>query len=235
MGEDQDPACARRLHEPQRRDRLAGARRVLEPEAARRAGIVGRRGRHVGRLLLVAPVERLVLVLVDHVVLEHGLQVVVIVIEVKVVVWLELGDRLLGREAVAIAVPAVPVRAGGRLELGDQRHERAGERVDLVGGELGPVGEVGLLLGEQPFQAKHERVLALPLNGGHVPAGLELCQGVVERPPAGAVRRQHGRGVLPLVHEGLARELLGARQVCLRNRRGGDQGLGCSHCRLLCT
>ena len=42
MGEDQDAAGARGLDEAHRGDRLAGAGGVLEPEAPRRAGVLGR-------------------------------------------------------------------------------------------------------------------------------------------------------------------------------------------------
>src|SRR5581483_10778609 len=53
--EDQDAAGLRGLHEAERRDGLAGARGVLEPEALRRVGVLGLVG------------ERLLLVLVDPV------------------------------------------------------------------------------------------------------------------------------------------------------------------------
>ena len=47
MGEDQDAAGPRRLDEANRRDSLPGPGGVLEPEAARGAGILGRLGNRV--------------------------------------------------------------------------------------------------------------------------------------------------------------------------------------------
>ena len=47
MGEDQDAAGARSLHEAERGDGLAGAGRVLEPEAAGGAGVLGLLGKLV--------------------------------------------------------------------------------------------------------------------------------------------------------------------------------------------
>jgi len=71
VGEDQGAAGARGLDEAERGDGLPSAGRVLEPEAAVGAGVLGRRLlpvlRGLGRLGLRVPVERL-LVLVDLVV-----------------------------------------------------------------------------------------------------------------------------------------------------------------------
>jgi hypothetical protein len=53
-------------------------------------------------------------------------------------------------------------------------------------------------------------------------------RGVERRPPRHALGEDRGR-VLALVEERLACELLGACEVGLGNRRGGDQGLGLSH------
>ena len=62
MGEDQDAAGLRGLHEAQRRHRLAGAGRMLKPEALRRVGVLGLVGEHL-LLVLVHPVERLLVAL----------------------------------------------------------------------------------------------------------------------------------------------------------------------------
>ena len=88
VGEDQDAAGPRGLDEADGGDRLAGAGRVLEPEAAAGVGIVGGLGDDV--LLLV--VDRLL---------------------VPVLRLLVLGERVLVLGAVAVAVPpfaAVAVR-----------------------------------------------------------------------------------------------------------------------------
>ena len=61
VGEDQDAAGARGLDEAQRGDRLAGARRVLEPEALGGVGVLGL----LGELLVVVLVGLLVVLPVD--------------------------------------------------------------------------------------------------------------------------------------------------------------------------
>ena len=53
------------------------------------------------------------------------------------------GGELLGLHVDRPVAAAVAVA----LDLGRERDERPGQRVDLVGGEDGPVGQVGLLLG----------------------------------------------------------------------------------------
>jgi hypothetical protein len=54
-----------------------------------------------------------------------------------------------GRPAIAAAVAA-------DQELGLERDQRAGEGVDLVGRERCAVGQVRLLLREQPLEAQHQ-------------------------------------------------------------------------------
>jgi hypothetical protein len=82
----------------------------------------------------------------------------------------------------------VPVLA---LGLGEQSGESAGKDVDLVGRELGAVGELRLLLGKQPLQPEHQGVLLPPLDGRHRMAGLDLGQGSIERPPGSCARLQY--------------------------------------------
>ena len=53
VGEDQDAAGSRALDEAEGGDRLAGAGRVLEPEAAARARVLGRLGHHLGSARLL--------------------------------------------------------------------------------------------------------------------------------------------------------------------------------------
>ena len=205
VGEDQDAAGARGLDEADRGDRLAGAGRVLEPEAARGARVL----RLLGELLASSsssslggrvPVDRLV-VLGD------------------LLVALELllaGGQLLDRR-LAVPVRTVPLAV---LALGEQRDQGAGQRVDLVRVERRAVGEVRLVVGEQPLEAEHQRVLAPPLDRGLLAPRLDLGQRVVERAPAGrALRPARPRAILALVHERLERELLGAAEVLVADRR----------------
>ena len=118
----------------------------------------------------------------------------------------ERDDVLGGDRAVAVAVAVA-------LGLGEQRGQRARERVDLVGGEHGAVDELRLLLAEQPLEAEQQRERAPPLDRGHLEPGVELRQRRVERHAPRAARRERGRGVLALVEEGLARELRGPLEV----------------------
>ncbi len=59
MGEDQHAAGLRRLDEAERGDGLAGARRVLEPEALGGVGVLGLLAEHLLFVVLVDPVARL--------------------------------------------------------------------------------------------------------------------------------------------------------------------------------
>ena len=146
VGEDQDAACARRLHEAQRGHGLAGAGGVLEPEAAGRVGIFEElvRGALLLALLVDVPVERLL-------------------VGVDVLVALDLllaGGKLLELRAPTIAVAV----AEGALGLREQRDQGARQRVHLVGGERGLVGQVGLLLGQKALQPEQQGELAAPLH-----------------------------------------------------------------------
>ena len=115
---------------------------------------------------------------------------------------------------------AVGPRPLAGCALGQQRGQRARQRVDLVGGQHGAVDEVGLLLGEQPLQAEQQRELAPPLDRGRLVAGVDLGQRSVERAAAGG---PGGQGLLErfaFVDEALARQQLGARDR-VRTRKGG--------------
>ena len=176
-------AGARGLDEADRGDRLAGAGRVLEPEApARRPGpraprrpgprrrprappspAAPRRGRARRPRRASSSAAPL-----PFVALAVGLAV--------------------GPGAVAAVRPAV---RSGALELGDDRGQRAGERVDLVLVELGPVEQARLLLVEQPLEPEHQRVVAAPLEARYLGAVVELGQGGVDGQAPGGAR---GRG-----------------------------------------
>ena len=134
VGEDQDAAGARGLHEAERRDGLAGPGGVLEPEAACRAGILchGVRRCLLLGLLGRVPVERLLV----------G-QLVALDLDLA-------GVQLLGGGL------AVPVSGAADLELGLERDQRAGQRIDLVGGQRGAVHEMRLVLREQPLEAEDQ-------------------------------------------------------------------------------
>ena len=148
VGEDQDAAGARGLDEAERGDRLAGAGGVLEPEAlagVRVLGLLGelRRRRRPSRLV---PVLRLV-----------GL---VLVLEL-----LLAGDARRARaRRSSSAIGAVAVAVAVALRLGEQRGQRARQRVDLVGGEHGAVDQRRLVLAQQPLEAEQQRELPPPLD-----------------------------------------------------------------------
>jgi hypothetical protein len=273
VGEDQDTSGLRGLDEPERRDRLARARGVLEPEALGRIGILRLLAERV-LLVLIRPVARLLvgvalrlgvalllgLVLVDRLELIvivlvlvlvgsgtlDGPELLVVLVEVVVVLGLLLvlvlllgigvrdpcrsavglgavGGHLVGTEDVG---RGEQLRRGGgsdttiaardrALGLGQQRRERARESVYLVRRELGAVGELRLIVGEQALESQQQRELAPP--GGRrvlgLGVGLELGERLIERAPAGAAGRERDGGILAGVHEALAHELLRSRDV----------------------
>ena len=112
MGEDQHAAGVRGLDEAERRDRLAGAGRVLEPEALGGVRVLGLLGERLVLVVLVHPVARLLVglglgarLLLGLLVGEHDILVVVLV-EVLVLVGRGPCDR---PELVVVLVEVVLV------------------------------------------------------------------------------------------------------------------------------
>ncbi len=197
VGEDQDAAGAGGVDEPDRGDGLAGAGRVLEPEAARGAGVLGR----LGDLLLLLAL-RLVPVLGLLVGGELLVLLLAVVIDLeRLLVGLE---RLLVDDGRSGAVAAAAVE--GDLLLGDQLGQGPGERVDLVGVELGAVAQFRRLLGQQALEAEQQREVPPPLDRGVLEPLVELGDRGVERLAAG---RPRGERLRPLAveEERLAGEL----------------------------
>ena len=203
---DQDPARPRGVDEAHGGNRLAGARGVLEPEPARRAGVLGLLGK--------------LLVLVNRVLLGVRIPVDGLVVLGDLLVALELllarGELFDRRLAVAVAVRAAPLTV---LDLGEKRDQRAGQGIDLVGVQRGAVREMRLVLGEEPLEAEHQRVLASPLHRRRVAARLDLGEGVVERAAARGSLGEDLIARLTLVHELLEGELLRAPKIVVGDRR----------------
>ena len=218
MGEDQDAARARGLDEAERGDRLAGAGGVLEPEPPVGVGVVG------GFVELDVRVELVALVLPVLGLLVLGLAVVEAVLLGVLVPGDRRGDELggLGRGGRRPGAVHRPVAVA--LGLGQERGQRAGQRVDLVGGQHRPVGQVRLLLGEQPLQPEQQRELPPPLDRGLVGPGVELGQGGIERAPARRAGRERVLEGLALVHK-----LLTGKQLRPRDRGRFREWGGITH------
>ena len=102
--------------------------------------------------------------------------------------------QLLGRGARAVAAS----RSARHEHLGGERDQRAGERVDLVGGQHGAVHEVRLVLDEQSLEPERSASTRGATHRRLVAAGVELGQRRVERgrravPSASAVGRPRRR------------------------------------------
>ena len=190
VGEDQDAAGARGLDEADGGDGLAGAGRVLEPEAPVGARVLGRL---VDDLLVLvvglAPPSPAAPRRGSSSSSASASSVVV-------------GRRRPRRRSAAAAVGRLArrrsavagrraVRASPLLELGDQRGERAREGVDLVLGQLGAVEQLRRLLGEQALEPEHQRVVAAPLGRGR-PRRRRRARPARRRRPGGG--RCPGRG-----------------------------------------
>ena len=129
--------------------------------------------------------------------------------------------------AARLAVP-VPVRLR-LLELGRDRGERARERVDLVLVERRAVEQLRLVLGEDALEAEQQRVALPPREARHLGAGLELGEGVVDRPPARRAGSEVGDR-LALEQDRLAGEIANPVEVRFAERvgraRGNVSGIG---------
>ena len=92
----------------------------------------------------------------------------------------------LGRHIAVAGATAAAVAVRPALGLGEQRGQRAGERVDLVRVEQRAVGELRLLVGEDALEAEHQREVAPPLGRRVLRARVDLGERVVERAAPGA-------------------------------------------------
>src|SRR5207248_10325721 len=107
-------------------------------------------------------------------------------------------SRFEGRRAVrrgAVAGGAVA------LLLGQERRQRPGEGVDLVRRKDGAVGEMGLVLREQPLEPEQQREVAAPFDRRLRVAGLDLHHRSVECPAACRARGERLFEGLALVYE----------------------------------
>ena len=231
VGEDQDAAGSRGLDEAHRGDGLAGAGGVLEPEALVGVRVVDDRLVDVGVDLLRGD-ERVV----ERVDLRHLLGLfllgLLLVLGELLVKGGELGGELLvlgllvvflDREDRRGAVVFVTGGVGGHLG-GQQRGERSGKGVDLVGVERGAVGEVGLLLAEQPLEPEQQRPLPAPLGGGDLLPGVDLGERLGQRLGARRAGREGDGGLLALVDELLAGKDLRPTDIGIRSDRSARGG-----------
>ena len=190
--------------EAQRGDGLAGAGGVLEPEPAGGARVL-RRGVGGGLLLGLlglVPVERLVVVGSSS--------------------SPSISTSPEGSSSTAVAAAVAVAVAAAACDLGGQRDQRARQRVDLVRGEHGAVGQLGLLVGRAgargPSISEYSRRQST--DGSSRPASSSASAASSARRRAVPVR-ERGRGVLSFEHERLPRELFGARRSSPDT--GGDQ------------
>ena len=91
-----------------------------------------------------------------------------------------------------------------------------------MGGEDGPVDELGLVVGEDALETEQERELAPPGGRRLLEALGDLGEGDLEGAPARRMGRERDGGVLAFVEEALAREFFRARD--LGGTRGGRNG-----------
>ena len=141
VGEDQDAAGARALDEAERGDRLAGAGRVLEPEALAGVGVLGRLGELLGVLgdrarppsPAAPPARRRPRRRASS---SPGMP-----------------TEASGASRRARS-PPVAVRRAAVAGLGEQRGQRAGQRVDLVRGQHRAVDELAARPGRAAARAR---------------------------------------------------------------------------------
>ncbi len=174
----------------------------------------------VGRRTLDGAELLVVLVLLVLVLLGVALGLVLVVVRARIPVRLGVLVRARRRSVVGTedrrrgqqlgrgrgrgdATVALGARA---LRLGQQRRERARERIDLVGREHGAVGKLRLVVGEQSLQAQQQREVPAPFRRGVLGARVELGQRAIQRAPARGARRQRDRWILALVQEAIAHE-----------------------------
>jgi hypothetical protein len=105
--------------------------------------------------------------------------------------------------------PVAPLPLPVAEVLGEQRGQRAGERVDLVGREDCAVDELRLVLREEALEPQQQRVVPAPLDRRILRARVELGERGVERTAAGGAGRKRGRGILDVEDEGFAGESSG--------------------------
>ena len=104
-----------------------------------------------------------------------------------------------------------PLASAAVARLGEQRGERARQRVDLVGGEHRAVDELRLVLAQQAVEPEQQRPALAPRDRRDLRARLELGQRGVERAPARRVpARARTAASSPVEHERLAGERRGA-------------------------
>ena len=230
MGQDQDAAGARGLDESERRDGLAGAGRVLEPEALAALGSSGCSSSWTSSSSSSARPASPAAPRPRAPVLGSSSLLVLLA-----------GDRCgrlassgstfrrAERSAVGSRLLPLPVALG----LGQQRGQRARERVDLMGGEDRAVGEVRLLLGKQALEPEQQRELAPPLDRGLFRARVDLGERSVER---SASRGAGGKRVferLAVVDEAFARES-SARAIAAGVGKGVEAPIWIESCVWMC-
>ena len=211
------------VDEAHRGDGLAGAGGVLEPEALVGVGVVDALG-HVG----VDVAGHLVLVGLGLGLLGPLVAAQLVVVELLDLVGHVIPGGLVDREHG---------RRGGRREvavalgLGQQRGQRARQRVDLVRVERRAVGEARLVLAEHALEAEQQGVAPAPVGGRDLGARVDLRQGRVQRQSPPRARRERVRDGLAVVDESFAREALRTRDgVRIRDGCGrGGRRRGISH------
>ena len=149
---------------------------------------------------------------------------------VDVLVALDLllaGGELLDLRVAAVAVS---VAHSGGLRLGQQRDQRAGERINLVGGQRRAVREVGLLLGHAAARGRAAASTRLrhSTDGRSRPSSIS-ASAASSAPAARRASASATADVLALEQERLEREFLGALKIIARNRRGCDGRRAVSH------